>query len=639
MKQVSHKAKSSRQVKVCLAQIHVQPGQPAANTETMLRAIASARAQAAELVVFPEMAIPGYLLGDAWERDAFLRECEACGHRVREASHGLVVVFGNVGLDWQRRNEDGRVRKYNALFVAENGKFIGPRGGTYDFVVKTLLPNYREFDDSRYFYDLRRLAAEEGQTLEQALAPVITANLALGCILCEDAWDTDYGISPLDLLKRHGVDLFINCSCSPFTLNKNTKRNRMFAAHAERLAKPLLYVNNVGIQNNGKTVYTFDGASCIYDAHANNISLPVRFAPGLLQADIPLDQSAFGTPIDMRADDVADIYQALVFGTREFMQMLGMTKVVVGVSGGIDSAVTAALYSRILSRENVLLVNLPSRFNSPTTVNLARALAANLGCYYAEAPIEESVRLTTTQVNGLAIASTDNSLRAKLVLDDFMAENVQARDRSSRLLAALAAAFGGVFTCNANKAEVTVGYTTLYGDLAGYLAALADLWKGEVYALGRYLNASVFQREVIPAGCFDLKPSAELGPMQAVDQGLGDPLIYPYHDRLFASWVEAWRRTTPEEILEWYLDGTLESQLGYEGKLTDIFPSAREFIADLERWWRQYNGMGVAKRIQAPPVLAVKRRAFGFDHREAQMGVWFSARYLELKQKALARQG
>jgi NAD+ synthase (glutamine-hydrolysing) len=637
MQPTRHNAKSGRRVKVCLAQIRVLPGQPAANTETMLKAITTARTQAAELVVFPELAIPGCLLGDAWERDAFLRECEACGHQIREASKGIIVVFGNVALDWRRRNEDGRTRKYNALFVAENGRFIGPLGGTHDFVVKTLLPNYRGFDDSRHFYDLRRLAAEEGQSLEQALTPVITARLALGCILCEDAWDTDYGVSPLDLLKRHGVDLFVNCSCSPFTLDKNAKRRRIFAAHAERLKKPLLYVNNVGIQNNGKTVYTFDGASCIYDAHAHQISLPARFETGLLQADISLDQPEFETPVNTHADGIADIYQALVFGIGEFMQMIGVPRVVVGISGGIDSAVTAALYSRILSRENLLIANLPSRFNSSTTVKLARALAANLGCYYAELPIEDSVRLTTAQVNGLAIASADGSLRTRLILSDFMVENVQARDRSARLLAALAAAFGGVFTCNANKAEATVGYTTLYGDLAGYLAALADLWKGEVFALGRYLNKEVFQREVIPSGCFDLTPSAELSPAQAVDEGKGDPLIYPYHDRLFAGWVESWARTTPEEIMEWYLAGTLEKQLGYEGKLTDLFPSAREFIADLEHWWRQYNCMGVAKRIQAPPVLAVKRRAFGFDHREAQMGVWFSRRYLELKAQALTR--
>lgn len=635
MKNKSHKTDAGRHVKVCLAQIQVLPGQPAANTETMLSAIAEARKKSAELVVFPEMAVPGYLLGDAWERDAFLRDCEACGHRIRKASKGLVVVFGNVGLDWRRRNEDGRVRKYNALFVAENGRFIGPRNGPCDFVVKTLLPNYREFDDSRYFYDLRRLAAEEGLSLEQALAPVIAKRLALGCILCEDAWDTDYGIAPLDLLARHGVDLIVNASCSPFTLDKNSKRNRIFAAHAARLKKPLVYVNCVGIQNNGKTVYTFDGSSCIYDAHGRQLSLPARFEAGLLQADIPLDDPAFGTSIDKSEDGVAAIFQALVFGIREFMRMLGVSRVVVGASGGIDSAVTAALYSQILSRENLLLVNLPSRFNSATTVNLARALAANLGCYYAELPIGDSVRLTTDQINGLPIASADGSLRATLKLSDFMVENVQARDRSARLLAALAAAFGGVFTCNANKAEATVGYTTLYGDLGGYLAALADLWKRDVYALGRYMNEVVFRREVIPARCFDLTPSAELSPAQAVDEGKGDPLIYPYHDCLFAGWVEAWRRTTPEEILEAYLAGILEKQIGYKGRIADLFPTAREFIADLEHWWRQYNGMGVAKRIQAPPVLAVKRRAFGFDHRESQMGVWFSRRYLELKAKAL----
>ncbi len=136
MKPLSHNsADTGRRVQACLAQIRVLPGQPAANTETMLKAIASARAQAAELVVFPEMAIPGYLLGDAWERDAFLRECETCGHQIREASQGLVVVFGNVGLDWHRRNEDGRVRKYNALFVAQDGKFLRSAGAPYDFVI------------------------------------------------------------------------------------------------------------------------------------------------------------------------------------------------------------------------------------------------------------------------------------------------------------------------------------------------------------------------------------------------------------------------------------------------------------------------------------------------------------------------
>jgi len=246
-------------------------------------------------------------------------------------------------------------------------------------------------------------------------------------------------------------------------------------------------------------------------------------------------------------------------------------------------------------------------------------------------PIADSVNLTKAQIDGLEIAFRDGKRKTRLHLTDFMAENVQARDRSSRLLAALAAAFGGVFTCNANKTETTVGYSTLYGDLTGFLAPIADLWKGEVYQLARHLNEHVFQRDVIPAECFDLTPSAELNPAQNVDENKGDPLLYPYHDRLFASWVEGWQRATPEEILAWYQDGSLEKRLGYEGKVADLFPDARAFVADLERWWGQYQGLGVAKRIQAPPILAVKQQSCGCDHRESQMKPWFSRRYRELK--------
>jgi len=182
---------------------------------------------------------------------------------------------------------------------------------------------------------------------------------------------------------------------------------------------------------------------------------------------------------------------------------------------------------------------------------------------------------------------------------------------------------------------MTVGYTTLYGDLGGYLACIADLWKGEVYALGRYLNEQVYGREVIPSGVFTVVPSAELSLAQAVDEGKGDPLNYPYHDCLFRTWVEEWNRATPEDVLDWYVGGTLEKRIGYTGSVNALFPSAAAFVADLERWWNQYQGLGVAKRIQAPPVLAVKRRAFGFDHRESQMGARYTRRYLELKKQAL----
>jgi NAD+ synthase (glutamine-hydrolysing) len=187
---------------------------------------------------------------------------------------------------------------------------------------------------------------------------------------------------------------------------------------------------------------------------------------------------------------------------------------------------------------------------------------------------------------------------------------------------------------------LTVGSSTLYGDLGGYLAALGDLWKSEVYSLGRYFNDVVFGREVIPEGIFTVVPSAELSEHQDVDQGKGDPLVYPYHDRLFFSWVQRWNRATPEEVLEWYAEGRLEAELGLKDvDLKALFPDAASFIRDLERWWNLYNGIAVAKRVQAPPVLAVSSRAFGFDHREALGKPFYSSRYLKLRERLLGKPG
>jgi len=343
------------------------------------------------------------------------------------------------------------------------------------------------------------------------------------------------------------------------------------------------------------------------------------------------DGSPFGEPCPETDDGPEAIYEALHYGLKAFLEQQGIKKIVVGLSGGIDSAVAACLCRSVLRRENLLLVNMPGKFNSKTTISLARGIARNLGCFYAEIQIADSVKLTSSRIDGMKIRSLDGALRGRLSFTGTARENIQARDRSSRILAAVAAAFGGVFTCNANKAEATVGYTTLYGDLAGFLAPIADLWKHDVYALAGYMNEKIFKSEIIPAGCFTLAPSAELSPAQNVDRNKGDPLIYPYHDRLFAAWVERWQRVTPEEILEWCLAGTLEKEICYEGNIKELFKNNKEFIADLERWWNQYCGLGIAKRIQAPPILAVTRRAFGFDHREAQMSVWYSARYRQLK--------
>lgn len=619
-----------------MVQMEVLPGRPLENAATMLEHVRNARREKIRMLVFPEMAIPGYLLGDEWEREAFLRECETCGEEIRAAAGDLLVVFGNVAVDRRRRNEDGRVRKYNALFVCQDGAFRGPVNGPYPFVIKTLLPNYREFDDSRHFFDLRRLAFEENRSPAELNAPVRAGGLSLGCLICEDAWDRDYGLAPLANLARHGVDLFVNISASPFTTGKNLKRRRVFREHARTYGKPMVYVNHVGLQNNGKTVFVFDGASCLYDAQGGILGAGAAFDDAVLTHDLPLACGAPAAGVPDREDEASLLCRALRYGTARFMALCGVRRVVVGVSGGIDSAVVAALYRSLLDPGDLLLVNMPGPFTSPTTRRLAGQVAANLGALYAEVPIDESVALTKRQMETLRAGVAGGQPDRALAVTETVLENIQARDRSSRVLAAAAAAFGGVFTCNANKAEAAVGYTTLYGDLAGYFANIADLWKGEVYELGRRLNSDVFGREVIPPACFDLAPSAELCSAQDVDAGQGDPFHYPYHDRLFGSWVESWNRTTPEDILQWYAEGALEQRIGYAGSVSDLFPSPADFVADLECWWDRYQGMGVAKRIQAPPILAVKRRAFGFDHREAQMGARYTRRYTELKRRLLS---
>ena len=402
-------------------------------------------------------------------------------------------------------------------------------------------------------------------------------------------------------------------------------------AHEKR--KNIFYINTLGLQDKGKTVYAFPGRAYVFSAAGERVTMSPAYTEGITV----VDTDTLPAPILSHAEPpIAPVHRMLRYAVQKFLARIHMERVVIGISGGIDSAVAAALYVDAIGAENVLLINMPSQFNSATTKGLAAQLADNLGCRHMIVPIEESVAHTVTQLTEIPIMGKPAAEGEHLTISSFVRENIQARDRSGRVLSTVAAAWGAGFTCNANKAESTVGYATLYGDQAGFLSALADLWKYQVYDLARYLNEAVYGQEVIPQGIIDIVPSAELSDAQNVDEGKGDPIRYPYHDHLFRAFAE--NNETPEDILAHYAEGNLDAHIGCEhGLVGTYFPTTADFIADLERWWRLYTGMAVAKRIQSPPLLSVTGRAYGSDHPESQIGAYETIAYRTLKEKLLKK--
>jgi NAD+ synthase (glutamine-hydrolysing) len=572
---------------------------PRTNATKMVGMMREAKENGATMAVFGEMAVPGYMVGDLWEDASFIKEClhqiEYLKKKAKEID--ISVIFGNVEQDPTDEYsvyEDGRSEKFNSAL------HLWHDGSTLDRYSKVNRPNYREFDDKRYF--------QKGRNIYQ-MRPNYGYDWSLS--ICEDGWDDDYPDKPIQRQRRGLRNILVNLSCSPYTKGKNGARNKRFAKHSEEFTA-LFYVNCVGIQNNGKGVFVFDGSTTVYNQGQQKGALPpLQECIGYLDVVDETVTLAGGPWMATQKDP--ELKDVLVYGTKKFLEQSGMSKAVIGLSGGIDSALSAMIHVKALGPENVVLVNMPTQYNSGTTKGIAAEIAKNLGCPYIVVPIGDLCsRLEDAVGNGLYSGAGTGALGYRVD-----AENIAARMRGAGIQAALAAGLGAVFPNNGNKSEVTVGYTTMYGDHAGYLAPIADLWKTEVYDVSKELSAEM--GGILPDSIFTLKPSAELSDKQDVEKGLGDPMSYWYHDRLFASWMEPWQRYGIEKTFQDYLDGTLLKNLGLEGKEAEfnaLFPTATDFISDAERWWGLFV-KSAFKRVQAPPVLVVSRRSYGFDFREA----------------------
>jgi NAD+ synthase (glutamine-hydrolysing) len=608
----------SLDLKTAVIQMRPLPGDIGRNVKVMLAHIARARTEGARLVVFPELCVTGYMLGDRWEHDSFIRDIASANETLREASVGLTVVWGSIRADFDRIGEDGRVRKYNAALIAQNGEWLS-NGALTGWMPKTNLPKYRIFDDERHFYPAAKLAAERGLQLEALLKPFVAtidgSDVRLALAVCEDLWEDEYNTKP-SRIYSYLTDLLIDISSSPWTAEKWHARDEMLRRRAKDAGCPILYVNIVGLQNNAKNLVWFDGGSCFIDAAGEFRWRPEAHAEGSYLVRLNPD-GAMG-PVISHTKGTEELHGALIAAMREFLAPF--KRIVIGLSGGIDSAVSAALMVEAVGARKILAVNLPSEFNSATTKDLARECAKSLGIEYKVAPIQE---LYLEERFLLEQAGYENP--SGLVL-----ENVQARIRG-HVLAGIAACEGGVFTCNGNKTEVALNYFTLYGDGAGACAFLGDLWKGQVYELARFLNERA-GRELIPQGIIDIVPSAELSAEQNVEEGKGDPIFYPYHDKLLRAFIE--RRSDPEMVLEAFMKDSLESYLDCEkGVIAKYFPDTESFVQNLEWAWTQYTIE--FKRHQLPPVLIASRRAFGFDRRDTMAPAFLTERYRALRAECL----
>ncbi len=545
-------------MKIALAQLNYLIGDFDGNLSKIRGFTETAKSQNADIIIFGELATCGYPPRDFLEFNDFISKAEACIAEIQSFSDGIAIVIGSPSANPVPEGKD----LYNSVYFIADGEVLHVQH-------KALLPTYDVFDEYRYFEPGHKFQCLEYKGQKIALS------------VCEDIWNIGnenplYKICPLDILIKESPDFIINVSASPFTYNHAEERIDVVRANVDRYKVPMFYSNNVGAQ----TELIFDGGSVVMSPDGKVFRELPYFAESMEFFDLD-EVKAGGRISEQYKDDISEIHDAIILGIKDYFSKLGFSKAILGLSGGIDSAVTAALAQRALGKDNVRGLLLPSQFSSSHSIADAQALAENLDIQHDIIEIKDVYEAFMGKLGshfeGLPFNVTE--------------ENIQARVRGT-LLMAFSNKFGNILLNTSNKSEMAVGYGTLYGDLAGGISVLGDVYKRDVYKLAEYINKDGI---VIPTNTITKPPSAELRPDQKDSDSLPD---YDILDQILYHYIE--ERKGPQEIVDLGFDEALVSRIL-------MMVNRNEF-----------------KRHQTAPVLRVSSKAFGMGRRLPIVGKYLS---------------
>lgn len=534
---------------ISVAQLNYHVGNLRANANKIIHALDDAKRQGVDLLVCAEMALTGYSAKDLWLSPDFIAETEATLDELASKCEGIACLIGAPVIN---RSGVGKPL-FNAAVLLENGQVSIA-------AIKGLVPDYDVFDEYRYFQPADQFSCVEFQGLKIAVT------------VCEDLWNIGnnplYRTNPMDVLLQERPDLMINLAASPFASGHAERRQDVMRQHVKKAGIPLLYVNHVGANAD----LIFDGRSMAWSAAGEMLDeLPAfKESTGLyhLMGTELVEAPSYEIGRMPNLVDIALVYQALILGIRDYFTKSGFNKAVLGLSGGLDSAVVAALACEALGSKNVLSVLMPSHYSSDHSVKDAKDLVANVGCESMIIPIHQP-----TEGFSKALGQTFKGLLA-----DTTEENIQARTRAI-ILMAISNKFGHVLLNTSNKSEAAVGYGTLYGDMAGALSVIGDLFKTDVYRLADYINR---EREIIPINTIRKPPSAELRPDQKDSDSLPD---YSYLDAVLRAYIED----------NWSVS-RIKEEYGKDEEVDRII-----HMVDRAEF----------KRYQSPPTLRVSKKGFG----------------------------